>query len=208
MRIVNLIKKVFKNAFGKKPPNDLLTKFNVNTNNNIKSSLVCLSSIKGHHIEVMDNSIIDQGSDLSSYTYVGMNSAITKSAIGRYCSIGNNVSIGPGEHDLSRISTNILFSSSPFDELTQKECIIGHDVWIGVDSIIKRGVKIGNGAVIGANSVVTKDVPSYAIVAGSPAKILRYRFSKEKIANILASKWWEHDLEQAQQIMKQLEKKD
>lgn len=74
--------------------------------------------------------------------------------------------------------------------MTKGDIKIGNDVWIGVDCIIKRGLTIGNGAVIGANSVVTKDVPPYAIVVGSPAKIIRYRFEQQKIDLIENSKWW------------------
>ena len=110
--------------------------------------------------------------------------------IGNYCSIANNVSIGQGEHDLTKISTNSIFYDNAFTELTKGDCEIGNDVWIGVDSIIKRGIKIGNGAVIGANSVATKDVPPYTIVVGSPAKIIRYRFDESKIKLIEDSKWW------------------
>ena len=67
---------------------------------------------------------------------------------------------------------------------------IGNDVWIGCHSIIKPNVHIGDGAIIGANSVVTKDVPPYAIVAGVPAKIIKYRFDAETIKKLLDLKWW------------------
>lgn len=71
--------------------------------------------------------------------------------------------------------------------------IIEHDVWIGDNSILLPGITVGTGAVIGAGAIVTKDVPPYAIVAGNPAKILRKRFSDEKIQELLATKWWEWD---------------
>jgi tetrahydrodipicolinate N-succinyltransferase len=67
---------------------------------------------------------------------------------------------------------------------------IGHDVWIGHSAIIMSGVKVGNGAVVGAGAIVTKDVPPYAIVAGNPAKIIRYRFTEEVIADLMEIKWW------------------
>jgi len=76
-----------------------------------------------------------------------------------------------------------------------KECVIGNDVWIGCNSTILRGVTIGNGAVIGANSLVNKDVPPYAIVVGSPAKIIKYRFDEEIIQALLKIKWWDYPLE-------------
>ena len=70
--------------------------------------------------------------------------------------------------------------------------MIGDDVWIAHDVFIKRGVTIGTGAVIGARSIVTKDVPPYAIVAGSPAIIKKYRFDEKTIKRLLASKWWDY----------------
>ncbi|WP_281040324.1 MULTISPECIES: CatB-related O-acetyltransferase [unclassified Mesorhizobium] len=73
---------------------------------------------------------------------------------------------------------------------TRGPIVVGHDVWIGARAIIMSGVTIGNGAVIGAGSVVTKDVPPYAIVAGSPARIIRYRFSPDVVDRIQASEWW------------------
>lgn len=73
---------------------------------------------------------------------------------------------------------------------------IGNDVWIGMDALILAGISVGDGAVIGAGSVVTKDVPPYAIVGGNPAKIIRYRFDKETIEALLKIRWWEWDIEE------------
>ena len=72
-----------------------------------------------------------------------------------------------------------------------KQSIIGNDVWIGTNAILFPGIKIGNGAIIGAGAVVNKDVPDYAIVAGIPAKIIRYRFDNEIIEGLNQIKWWE-----------------
>lgn len=148
---------------------------------------------------------IDKNTTIGKYTYLGKNVYITKTTIGRYCSIANNVSIGMGEHIIEDISTNILFyQQNPYDILTQKPCTIKNDVWIGVDSIIRRGVTIGNGAIIGANSFVNRDIPDFAIACGNPARIIRYRFSKEVQKKILESAWWEKDLLQAQKIIQEL----
>ena len=68
---------------------------------------------------------------------------------------------------------------------------IGHDVWIGTNVTILPSVKIGNGAIIAAGAVVTKDIPDYAIVGGVPAKVLKYRFSDDEIKRLNQSKWWE-----------------
>lgn len=71
-----------------------------------------------------------------------------------------------------------------------KQTVIGHDVWIGMDVLILEGITIGTGAVIGAQSLIAKDVPPYAIVVGSPAKVQRYRFDPQTIEGLLASQWW------------------
>lgn len=88
-----------------------------------------------------------------------------------------------------------------------KKTVIGHDVWIAASAIIKQGVKIGNGAVIGANSFVNKDVPPYAIVVGSPAKILKYRFNQKQIEIIEESKYWEFSPNEARQILARVNEK-
>ena len=72
---------------------------------------------------------------------------------------------------------------------------MGNDVWIGAHSVILSGVKIGNGAIIGANSVVSKDIPDYAIAVGSPAKVVGLRFQQSTIDLLLSTKWWDWPLE-------------
>lgn len=117
--------------------------------------------------------------------------------IGRYCSIASNVHYLGGNHPVDTLTSSAIFYNkklSGFDvkDIKRKELIIGNDVWIGVGVLITANCHfIGNGAVIGAGSVVTKDVPPFAIVAGNPAKILRYRFDEATINKIEESKWWE-----------------
>jgi acetyltransferase-like isoleucine patch superfamily enzyme len=157
-------------------------------------------------VRIMSNVQIDRNTKIGQYTYIGEGTKITKSTIGRYCSIAPDVSIGLGEHDWKRISTSSLFyKGNVYENLTKESISIGNDVWIGTKAIILRGVKVGNGAIIGAGAVVTKDVPSYSIVAGVPAKVLKYRFSNEEIYKIEISKWWEKEIDDAKSIVFKME---
>ena len=165
---------------------------------------ISLKATIGRYSTIMTNTEVDSFSSIGKYCYVGKNCFITKANIGNYCSIANNVSIGQGEHCTSRISTSSLFYEDAYEELTSKDCTIGNDVWIGVDAIILRGVIIGDGAIVGANSVVTKNIPPFAIVVGSPAKIIRYRFDNLKIDRILSSKWWKLDISLAKKEIEKL----
>jgi len=123
--------------------------------------------------------------------------------IGRYCSIGRRVTIAAGEHNMTGLSTSPGMSNignSYTDEEVSKlgivkkfkntKTIIENDVWIGDGVVILPGVNIGNGAVVGTNSVVTKNIPPYAIVGGVPAKIIKYRFPNYIIEKLLDIKWW------------------
>lgn len=151
---------------------------------------------------------VDENTYIGMHTYMGKYCKVTKAHIGNYCSIGDNVTIGPGEHDIASISTSHLFFEGEdwYEELTKKECIIENDVWIGVNAVIRRGITVAHGAVVGANSYVNKDVPPFAIVAGSPAKIIKYRFSPQIQQKILTSQWWNEDMQYAQEILNTLRK--
>jgi acetyltransferase-like isoleucine patch superfamily enzyme len=136
---------------------------------------------------------------MGDYSYTGPYTVIMHSEIGKYNSISWGVSIGGAEHDYKRISSHAFLYNSYFEivgkdevhyDRFEKPCHIGHDVWIGCNATILRGVKIGDGAVIAANSVVTKDVPAYAIVGGVPAKVLKYRFPKQIIEALQELQWW------------------
>ncbi len=117
--------------------------------------------------------------------------------IGRYCSIAENVVILlGGEHRLDWVTTypfSVMFpeaSGVSGHPRSKGNVIIGHDVWIGQGAMILSGVTIGNGAAIAARSLVSSDVPPYAIVGGNPAKIIRYRFTPSQIAALEAIQWW------------------
>ena len=128
--------------------------------------------------------------------------ATNETKIGAFCSIGKNVVIGHGKHPINYLSTSpyLYFDELGFKKSKQisheefwdlEPVEIGNDVWIGEGVFIKNGIKVGDGSVIGARAVVTKDVPPYAIVAGCPAKILKYRFDEKTIKELLELRWWE-----------------
>jgi len=178
----------------------------IGSSNWIESDDVSPKAIKGNHISILRGSVVCENSVIGSYNYIGYNTLISKTEIGRYNSIASNINIGHGEHPLDLVSTSLLINPVSYEELTRLDCIITHDVWIGSGATIRRGVTLGIGCVVGANAFVNKDVPPFAVVGGVPAVILKYRFPPAKIDKILASKWWEEDLEKARLTVKELEK--
>ncbi len=138
------------------------------------------------------------------YSYCGYNCVLINCHIGRFCSISDNVIVGAGRHPIDWLSTSPAFylgkdsipknlASLEYDSSSQTT-VIENDVWIGTNVLIKDGVKIGTGAIVGMGSVVTKDVEPYTIVAGNPAKVIRKRFSDDEISKLLASEWWNKEV--------------
>ena len=139
-------------------------------------------------------------STMDSYSFCGFYCDIYLTDIGKFVSIANNVKIGGVNHPMSWVSMSPVFYQgrdsiskkfSRFQLLSHKKSLIGNDVWIGNSAIILSGDKVGNGAEIAAGAVVTKDVPAYAIVGGSPARVIRYRFSDEIILKLSQLNWWD-----------------
>lgn len=149
----------------------------------------------------VDRNTLVYHSNLNKCTYVGSNSVIMHSNIGKFCSISWSVTIGPGNHDYKRMTShdflyNDFYGLKPIDEKPaynrfSNKTIIGNDVWIGTGATILNGIKVGDGAVIGANTIVTKDVPPFAIFVGNPGKVVGYRFDREIIKELLSIKWWD-----------------
>lgn len=138
-------------------------------------------------------------SRLGRYSYVGYDSEVVNCDIGTFCSIANGFIAGGAKHPLEWLSTSPVFydvgggTNHHLGYLSMEKTArtyIGNDVWIGSRAIILQGVHIETGAVVGAGAVVTKDVPPYAVVAGCPAKIIRYRFDNDVICRLLKSEWW------------------
>lgn len=156
------------------------------------------------------------GLEIGYGTYGGCwnNSAMWWSniSIGKYCSFAGQVSLFPCNHPTDLFTTHpITYDTWCAGASKQRKFVeepslkIGHGVWFGSNSVVLSGCKtIGNGAVIGAGSVVTHDVPPYAIVAGNPAKILRYRLTPEQIEKVEASQWWELDKDELNEKMEEL----
>ena len=153
------------------------------------------------------NVLINEGSVIGNYNYFGDNVTITSAHIGNFCSIAPNVKIGPGEHIISNVSTNvgIMEKAGVHIDLEKEPCIIGNDVWIGANVVVLRGVKVGNGSVLAAGAIVNKDVPCYSIVGGVPAKILKYRFDKSQIKRINDSEWYNQDIKKAYRTVQRLQ---
>lgn len=124
--------------------------------------------------------------------------------IGRFCSIGNGVVIGQERagHPLEWVSSHpFQYTGTTLSYSSECEpAEIGHDVWIGREAMIMEGVRVGTGAVIAARSLVTRDVPPYAVVAGMPARIIRYRHAPDVIEGLLSSAWWELPVKLLQQF--------
>ncbi|MBQ6894989.1 MAG: CatB-related O-acetyltransferase [Clostridia bacterium] len=153
------------------------------------------------------NVFIHEMTSVGNHNHFGRDTMITKAVIGNYCSIAPGVKIGQAMHSLSYITTyNNISSQNIGFNMFPDQTIIGNDVWIGANAVIMQGVTIGNGAVIGAGAIVTKDVPAYAVFAGVPAKLIKYRFDDEAIQKLNSSSWWNYDIKKACEIVKSLER--
>lgn len=162
-------------------------------------------------MSAIKNSVVDSTAKIESgtsfyssrigrHSFCGYDCEVYQADIGNFTSIANGVVIGGARHPMEWVSMSPVFYAGR-DSVKAKFSVhnldeprkvgIGHDVWIGRSAIILSGVSIGNGAVIGAGSVVTKDVPPYSIVAGNPAKLIRYRFDQDTVAKLTRIQWWD-----------------
>ncbi len=169
--------------------------------------------IKKLHFRAVKKSVIHKSSSVAAgtqfinsnmdkHSFCGYDCTIVNTSIGSFCSIAGNCEIGGASHSIDWVSTSPVFNENK-DQIKKKysyhkynntkKTKIGNDVWIGAKCLIKSGVTICDGAVVGMGSVVTKDIPPYEIWAGNPAKLIRKRFNDDVINKLLEVKWWEFD---------------
>ena len=152
----------------------------------------------------LSDGIYIAGSFIGDYTYIETGCRISTATVGRFCSIAPYTFVGLAEHPTTKfVSTHPMFyqyapsygydlvSQTVFDGIASTT--VGNDVWIGYRAIILSGVTIGDGAVIGAGAIVTKDVPPYGIAVGNPARVIRKRFSDSVVEKLLRLQWWNWD---------------
>jgi acetyltransferase-like isoleucine patch superfamily enzyme len=151
---------------------------------------------------------------IGAFSYGNIDTIVYSADIGRYCSMGQRVLVAPFEHPTDWLSSHPFafgiddqFQYAPeYNEILSPEQFepnfrrtkIGNDVWIGAGAFIRRGVTIGDGAIIAANATVVSDVPPYHIVGGTPARTIRQRFDDKLIEKFLAVKWWDYRLLRSQ----------
>lgn len=137
-------------------------------------------------------------SNVGKRSSIGRYTTVRDCQIGNFCAISWNCSLGAKNHHYEMVSCSAAFFQQRFGIVDQNiknsdgivTTSIGNDVWIGCNAVILSGVTVGDGAVIGAGAIVTKDVEAYSIVVGVPAKHIRYRFNNKIRNNLHKSKWW------------------
>lgn len=164
-----------------------------------KSRLVAIKNSVVHPTAKLESGTSFHSSIMGRYSFCGYDCDIYLADIGSFTSIANGVVLGGARHPMEWVSMSPVFYAgrdsvkAKFSEhkLDPPERVkIGHDVWIGRSAIVLPGVAVGDGAVIGAGAVVTKSVPPYSVVAGNPARLVRYRFDEETVNKLLSVQWW------------------
>lgn len=172
----------------------------IGTGSSVGDQAIVRNSVLGEHVEIGRRNTIDS-CHIGNGTYTGEFTIIKYATIGKFCAISWNASIGGANHDIHRLAVSPVHrilqekTTEAYSSFQNEQCHIGNDVWLGAGCHVLRNVTIGNGVVVGANSVVTEDIPSYAIAVGSPAKVIGYRFSREVIDKLEEIQWWDFQIE-------------
>jgi len=173
----------------------------------LKPLLARLGAAASAHVEVGAYSYYDDPDHADDffarnilYDYRGSG---TRLVIGRFCAFAtgvrfmmpdaNHAMAGPSTYPFGIIG-GAFAEALPLEAYpwpVKGDTVVGHDVWIGMEALVMPGVRIGHGAVVGARSVVTRDVPDYAVVAGNPARVVRMRYPAEEAARLVALAWWD-----------------
>lgn len=165
-------------------------KIKYNKKNKIRTYKIGDNVELGKHTDIGIDADIRSGVSIGDYSYVNKGTVIASGIIGKYCSIGYNCQIGMFEHPVNYISSSKwIYHDTDWKEIHTPP-IIGNDVWIASNVTILQGVKVGDGAIIAAGAVVTKDVQPYSIYGGVPAKLIKYRFDEQTIKELLEIEWW------------------
>ena len=170
----------------------------------IDPTAVVTASVFGRYTEVGERTRVTE-SNFGDYSYIMQDGDVIYTTVGKFCNIAAQVRGNPGNHPMERATQHhMVYRASMYFDGEEDEAAffdwrrahpvnIGHDVWIGHGAVILPGRTIGTGAVVAAGAVVSKDVASYTIVAGVPAKLVRRRFSPEIEAQLLDLAWWDWD---------------
>ena len=167
----------------------------------------------GKHVSIQRNCDIMRVK-INDFTVIEKNAVIHDAVIGKFCEISWHCSIGGDNHNYKLPTIHHWYWNKSFgfeedvdaiggknfrNKIQTEECEIGNDVWIGSGVTVNRKVHIGNGAILASGTVVTKDVPDYAIVGGVPGRVIKYRFDKETVNRLLAIEWWNWPFETLQE---------
>ncbi len=165
---------------------------------------IITGSTLGRYVEIGAGARIVE-SVFGDYSYTDRYADIAYSTLGKFANVAAFVRINPSEHPYQRASLHHFMYRSEyywpeeesekaiFDWRRSRGVMVGHDTWIGHGAVIMKGVSIGHGAIVGSLSVVTKDVPPYAIVAGKPAQLIKWRHPQDIASRLQALAWWDWD---------------